>query len=150
MSWKLIFTAVLLGRLVMVVGTSGRTGRAVRFRWLAGCWIVDMSGRHSGDKSRRPGCHLDAQDRVPRDVLLARTATGPLTRYDRATLEDLAAPHAPRLAPLDGAGQALHPERALRAEGLGQFQLGRGLGEPQVRVEGAARQVGLGTARDGT
>ena len=28
MSWKLIFTAVLLGRLVMVVGTSGRTGRA--------------------------------------------------------------------------------------------------------------------------
>src|SRR5262245_32717738 len=33
------------------------------------------------------------------DVLLARTATGPLAGDDRPALEDLATPHAPRLLP---------------------------------------------------
>ena len=86
---------------------------------------------------------LDPQLGVAGDVLLARTATGPLARNHRATLEDLAAPDAPRLGPLDRAGQALDAQRAVPAERLGQLQLGRRVGEPQVRVELPAGQVCL-------
>src|SRR5262249_12432690 len=106
-------------------------------RRLAGLRIV-MSGRHSRYERRGTGRDLDAQDRVPGDVFLARTATGSLARHDRPPLEDLATPDTPRLCPLQGAGQALHAQRALRAEGFGQLQLARGVGEPQVRVERAA------------
>ena len=131
------FTVLLLGRVVPVVVTLGRNDCGCRSRRLAG-WRIVMSGRHSRDESRGASRDLDAQDSVPGDVFLARTATRPLTRHDRTPLEDLATPHAPGLCPLQGAGQALDAKRALRAEGLGQFQLTRSVGEPQVRVERAA------------
>ena len=72
---------------------------------------------------REPLLHLDPQCGVTCDVLLARPATGPLTRDDRATLEDLAAPDAPGLVPLHRAGEALDAQRAVPAERLGQLQL---------------------------
>src|SRR6266545_338129 len=90
-----------------------------------------------------PLLDLDRQLGVASDVDLARTAAGPLARDDRATLEDLAAPDSPGLAPLDRAGQALDAQRAVPAERLGQFQLGRGVREPQVRVELPTGQVCL-------
>src|SRR5437867_47028 len=99
-----------------------------------------MSGRHS-DLGRDTIRDRYPEDLVPGDVLLARTTPRPLTRYDGATLEDLATPDAPRLGPLHRTGQALDPDGAVAAQGLGQFQLGGGVGEPQVRVEPAARQV---------
>ena len=115
------FTALLLGRLASTC--TGRIGW-LRSRRLAGLRIdVVISGRHScADQRSGAGCHLDAQDRVPRDILLARTATGPLTRYDRAALEDLAAPDAPGLLPLQRACQAGVPERAVGAEALGELE----------------------------
>jgi len=45
--------------------------------------------------------------------------------------------------PLDRTGQALDAQRAVPAERLGQFQLGRGVREPQVRVELPTGQVCL-------
>ena len=129
-------------------------------------WLVAGSGTGVGGLDRvhvRPpagpwratrtadGCRscrdLDPQHGVAGDVLLARTATGPLARNDRATLEDLATPDAPGLGPLDRTGQALDPQRAVPAERLGQLELGRRVGEPQVRVELAARQVRLHARR---
>src|SRR5437764_14633724 len=95
-----IMGLLLLGEFVTDTAV-GRVGCAVRCRRRSGVrTVVVMSGRHSGDQRRSAGRHLDAQDRVPRDVFLARTATGPLTRNYRAALEDLAAPDTPRLAPL--------------------------------------------------
>ena len=91
-------------------------------RRLACARVPFMSGRHP-DLGRDAARGLGPQDLVPGDVLLARTTPRPLTRYDGATPEDLATPDAPRLGPLHRAGQALHPDRAVRAEGLGQFQL---------------------------
>src|SRR5262249_11933709 len=95
-------------------------------------WLLVMSGRHpdlgarggaGGDAGETEVCRasggLDAQDGIAGQVLLTRTAPGPLTRDNRAALEDLATPDAPRLRPLDGAGQALDPHGALRAERLG-------------------------------
>ena len=63
-----------------------------------------------------------------------RAITAPLS-------EDLAAPDAPGLGPLEkSTGQAGLAHRAVGAEGLGQFELGRGLGEPQPRLLHPARQ----------
>src|SRR3954454_6517253 len=90
-----------------------------------------------------PLLDLDREFRVASDVDLARTATRPLARDDRTTLEDLAAPDTPGLVPLDRAGQALDAQRALPAERLRQFQLGRGVREPKVRVELPTGQVRL-------
>ena len=67
--------------------------------------------------------------------------------HDRAVIEDLTAPHTPRLGPAQRARQALGPDRAPAAERLGPLQLGRSLGEPQVGVAGAAREVEADTAR---
>src|SRR4029450_10452202 len=86
---------------------------------------------------------LDLQLGVTGNVDLAGTATGPLARNHGTALEDLAAPDAPGLVPLDRAGQALDAQRAVPAERLGQFQLGRGVREPQVRVELPTGQVCL-------
>src|SRR3954464_3103901 len=90
-----------------------------------------------------PLLDLDREFRVASDVDLARTATRPLARDDRTTLENLAAPDTPRLVPLDRAGQALDAQRAVPAERLRQFQLGRGVREPKVRVELPTGQVCL-------
>src|SRR5688572_31106491 len=70
--------------------------------------------------------------RPPRSTLFpyttlfrSRTAAGPLARDDRAALEDLATPHAPRLLPCQRAGQALRADRAVHAEPLGLLEVGR-------------------------
>src|SRR4051794_17039364 len=80
---------------------------------------------------------------VTRHVDLAGTATRPLARNHGTALEDLATPDTPGLVPLDRAGQALDAQRAVPAERLRQFQLGRGVREPQVRVELPTGQVCL-------
>src|SRR5688500_15003 len=94
----------------------------------------DRVARVGEPVGRQPRLDLDLEDRVAGDVLLARATAGPLARDDRATLEDLAAPDAPGLRPLDRTGQALDAQRAVPALRLGQLQLGRRLGEPKVRV----------------
>jgi hypothetical protein len=88
-----------------------------------------------------PVSELHALDCVPREVLLARTATRPLARDDRAALEDLATPDTPRLGPLDRAREALDTQRAVAAERLSHLEVGRRVGEPQVRVVLAARKI---------
>ncbi len=87
--------------------------------------------------------YLDAEDRVPSDVLLTRATTRPLARNDGATLEDLATPDTPRLGPLDCAGEALGLQRATPAESLRDLEVGRSIGEPQVRVVLTARKLRL-------
>jgi hypothetical protein len=109
-----------------------------------------MSGRRTCYNRGGTGCYLDPQDCVTRDVLLARTATRTLPGNDRTALEDLATPYAPRLSALKSTSEALDTQRALGAERLGQLKLGRRLGEPQVRVEGAARELGLHATHRGT
>src|SRR5690349_21634663 len=69
-----------------------------------------------------------------RPGLAAGVAPGPLERDDPAALEDLAAPDAARLAALHRAGQARQPQRACLAAELGQLEVGRLVGEPQLRV----------------
>ena len=90
-----------------------------------------------------PLLDLVCQLGVARHVRLTRTATRPLARDHGPTLENLAAPDTPGLVPLDRTGQALDAQRALPAERLRQFQLGRGVREPQVRVELPTGQVCL-------
>src|SRR5436309_13963839 len=106
---------VLLGRSIVVGAPLRRVGCSMaRVRRLC------MSGRHS-DLGRDSVGDLNPKDLVPGDVLLARTTPRPLTRDHGATLEDLATPDAPRLLPLHRAGQALHPDRAVAAQRLGEF-----------------------------
>src|ERR1041384_3159327 len=104
---------------------------------------VLMSRRHSGDSGRRTGGRFDPERSVAGDVLLARTTTGPLARNHGATFEDLATPDTPRLLPFERSREAGNPDGAVTAEGLREFELGRSLGEPEVRVEVAARESGL-------
>ena len=64
-----------------------------------------MSGRQSDGVALEAGGRetllgLCLQLGVASDIRLTRTSTGPLTRNHSATLEDLAAPDAPGLAPL--------------------------------------------------
>src|SRR6266566_6357068 len=131
----LVMMVTLLGRFVPVGTAVGRV-----CCWVARARMLLMSGRRS-DLGRDAACDLSPEDLVPGDVFLARTTPRPLTRNHGATLEDLATPDAPRLGPLHGAGQALDPNRAVAAQRLGQFQLGGGVGEPQVGVEPAAGKV---------
>ena len=81
------------------------------------------------------------QNGIASEVLLARTAPRTLTRHDDTTLEDLATPHAPRLGALECTGEALDLQRATPAEGLRNLQVGRHIGEPQIGVVLAARQL---------
>src|SRR3954453_472421 len=74
--------------------------------------------------------------------LLAGPAPRSLARDHDAALEDLAAPDPPGLAAVQRAGQAGRAHRAVGAEGLGELQLRRALGEPQPRVLDPARQRG--------
>src|SRR5262249_38118147 len=98
------------------------------------------SGHPAGAESdARAVADLDPQHGVAGEVFLTRTATRPLARYDRAPLEDLSTPHTPWLGPLDGAREALDPERASAAQGLRDLEVGRHVGEPQIRVVLAAR-----------
>src|SRR6478609_10965473 len=71
--------------------------------------------------------------------VLARTAAGSLPRDDGALDEQLPAPDAPRLLALESAGEALDPRGAEPAEGLGELDVLRSFGEPQLRVVVAAR-----------
>src|SRR4051812_8568738 len=110
--------------------------------------MVVMSGRQSDGVTPEavrgePLLGLGLQLGVASDVDLAGTTARPLTRNHGATLEDLAAPDTPGLVPLDRAGEALDAQRAVPAERLGQFQLGRGVREPEVRVELPTGQVCL-------
>src|SRR4051794_3197283 len=131
-----IFTARLLGRLVLV-DALGRIDCG-RSRRLAGIRKVVMSGRHYADESRGAGRGLGTKYGVPGDVLLTGATTRPLPRHNRAPLEDLATPHTPGLGALYRAGQALDPDRAIDAQRLGELELSRCVGEPQVGVEGPA------------
>jgi hypothetical protein len=90
-----------------------------------------------------------ADEQVPSEIGLPGPATWPLPRDDLAPLEDLAAPYAPGLGPLDRAGEALNPDRAIRAQGLRELKLGRSVREPQVRVEPPAGNVLKPDHRDG-
>src|SRR5436190_22834632 len=94
----LVMTVTPLGRFG-TFGTAGRAGRSVERRRLVCARVPFMSGRHA-DLGRDAAVGLGPQDLVPGEVLLARTTPRPLTRYDGATLEDLATPDAPRLRPL--------------------------------------------------
>src|SRR3954471_1573644 len=116
---------------------------------IVGTWTVDMSGRQSDGTAGleavrgEPLLNLYLELGVASDVGLTGTTAGPLTRDHSATLKDLAAPDTPGLVPLDRAGEALDAQRAVPAERLGQFQLGRGVREPKVRVELPTGQVCL-------
>ena len=63
---------------------------------------------------------------------------GPLAGHDHALDEQLATPDTPRLATLLGAGEAGLTDRAGPAERLGVLDVGRGLGEEDLRVVGPA------------
>src|SRR3954471_18108516 len=89
---------------------------------------------------------------VPRDELLEhrlgrphlrRTAPTALVGEDLAVREELATPHAPRLTPLDGRGEALVLDRALDAERLGPQDVVELLREEQVHERAGA----VGAAR---
>src|SRR5690606_26084274 len=69
-----------------------------------------------------------------RDRVLARAAARTLARHDRAAKDQLAAPDAPRLGALQRALEAGLLDRAPGAERLGELDVLRRLGEPQVRV----------------
>src|SRR5664280_3691580 len=73
--------------------------------------------------------------------MLARSPPRALARYDDTGHDQFPAPHAPWLGALHGSGQACRAYRAVRADGLGPLDLGRRLGEEQVRVDLPARQV---------
>jgi hypothetical protein len=55
--------------------------------------------------------------------------------------EQLSAPDAPGLTPLQSSGEAEVPHGAVLAQRLGELDVGRRLGEPQLRVVDSARQV---------
>src|SRR5690625_2714110 len=67
-------------------------------------------------------------------------ATGALVDDDLAAYEDLAAPYAPRLGPIDSAGQALGPDGALVAERFGGLEVSGRFREEQFRIARLARQ----------
>ena len=73
------------------------------------------------------GCHR------PGSGDAARPTTTALGRDDPAVDQDLAAPHAVGLAAFESAGEAELTHRAVGTQRLGRGQLGRVLGEEQVR-----------------
>jgi hypothetical protein len=83
-----------------------------------------------------------SRPKLSRD-LLAGPPTGPLTRQHHPLLEDLPAPHAPRFFAFESVGQTGPADRACGTQGLGLLEIGRVLGEPQIRVAGVARQQGF-------
>jgi hypothetical protein len=93
---------------------------------------------------RRPADHAP---RITLHVRLAGTSARSLAWHDRASLEDLATPDTPWLTTSDRTGKALGHDRAGGAELLGALEVRRRLGEPQVRVADAARQLESGVGR---
>src|SRR4051812_47807749 len=67
-------------------------------------------------------------------LILARATPGALAGHHGPAVDDLAAPHAPRLSAFQCLGKALTANRAVRTQRLRPFQLEWVLGEPQVRV----------------
>src|SRR4051794_38566901 len=108
-----------------------------------------MSGRQAVGAARvepvsgQPLLDLDRELAVASHIDLAGTATGTPARNHGAAVENLAAPDTPGLVALGRTGQALDAQRAFPAERLRQFQLGRGVRDPQVRVELPTGQVCL-------
>src|SRR5205085_12604523 len=94
----------------------------------------------SGSRARREVIGVGRSGGCHGDVVLARTATRALAGNDDTGNDELATPDAPRLAPGQRLGEAPGPQRAGDAEGLGGLDVGRGLGEEQVRVLGPTRQ----------
>src|SRR5262245_59234851 len=95
--------------------------------------------------SRSRDCALEVVARWRRrQVALSRAAARPptwaLARGDRAVLEDLAAPHPPRLGALGRAGEARRTQRTVVAVRLSLLQLVRPLGEPEICALPLARQ----------
>src|SRR4051794_20305525 len=73
-------------------------------------------------------------------LVLSGSATGPLAGDHRSLQEQLTAPPSPGLPPLEGSGQTLGAHRAALAQGLGNLDVLRSLGEEQLRVLTPARQ----------
>src|ERR1700722_12554200 len=119
-------------------------------------WRCDVSSPRDriGDAERRAVGQLIGGSVFPDDlgrddpVVLARTSPRALTGDYRPALEDLTAPYAPGLAPLDGAEQARPTRRAALAQRLCPLEFSGRLGEPQVRVLNLARQISRCPARD--
>src|SRR5688572_479614 len=88
--------------------------------------------------------NYDGTTRLGGDVVLAGTTARPLAGHDDAGDDELATPDAPWLTPREGLGEAPGAERAGDAQGLGGLDVGRGLGEEQVRVLGPAGQDSVG------
>ncbi len=92
----------------------------------------------------------------------AWSAAGTFVSHDGAAFEELAAPDAPGLAPVQCSGQAFGSDRATAAEVLSAFQRGRGLGNHKstlVTWQGSRKPLpgrrlkrrawsGAGSARD--
>jgi hypothetical protein len=78
---------------------------------------------------------------LSRGLGLPRPAARPLAGDDHSLDDQLAPPDAPRLAPRDGALQALGADRAGPAERLGELHVTRRLGEEQLGVLPVARQL---------
>src|SRR4051794_39806569 len=74
-------------------------------------------------------------------LVLAGTAAWTLAGDHHSCLEQLSAPDAPGLPALQGAGEALGPDRAAQAEGLGNLDVLRRLGEEQLWALPTARQL---------
>ena len=82
----------------------------------------------------------DLVDDEPRSGVLGRPAPPTLVGDDRAVDHQLATPHAPRLAPVEGPAQARPAHGAHRADGSGAGELDEVLGEEQV----GQRRAGVG------
>jgi hypothetical protein len=81
--------------------------------------------------------------RGDRGLVLAGPATRALAGDHHSVEEQLTAPDAPRLTPLEGSGETLGPDRAVPAQGLRELDVAGRLGEVQVRVVDPARQLRL-------
>lgn len=71
-------------------------------------------------------------------------ASRSLARYDGPLIEDLAAPHPPRLGAVESRTETTGTDGALRAQCLGLLEFGRSFGEPEIGVGCPARQVAAG------
>ena len=80
--------------------------------------------------------------------ILPRTTPAPLARHDGAVDDQLAAPDSPGLSSLERPRKALLPYWALSAERLGQLDLLRPLGEPELRVVLATGDCPLASRRN--
>ena len=139
----LLTTHAQLWFFAVLIGLSGGMVTVIFFAVWRRAFGPAHLGRIQGAAGEQadPGRDLVAEDLVPSELVLTRAATRTLARHDRTTLEDLATPHAPRLATLQRAREALGLQRATPAEGLRDLEVGRRVREPEVRVVLAARQL---------